>query len=191
MRGTAKIPLLIGAFLVLVVILIALGEGYRRMKLNEDSQGDTTSASQTTNNSTPVETPPTEITIDLLPSQIQRFPTYYKGPATVQISIFAPNRISLALVPVEELGSYFKSEALTSNFEHLPCGTSGAEQLTAFCELPAGKTFALFIGDRREPLRRGDNGYVAVMRSKKGQPPAEYTNRVTGSVTLTVIPPGA
>jgi hypothetical protein len=189
MRGAVNIPVLTGAFLVVAVIVVGVGESRRRAKLSEESQAGGAASSPTPGNAGGAAKPPIETTVNLLPSMIARVGEPYKGPASIQMNFYSQWRIAFGLVSLDETNNYGKSRELESAVNRLPCGSGGSEEISISCEIPAGKTYILMVADVREELRSADGGYVAVRRAKKGESGegTQYNNEVKISTTYTAI----
>lgn len=89
MRGAVNIPVLTGAFLVVAVIVVGVGESRRRAKLSEESQAGGAASSPTPGNAGGAAKPPIETTVNLLPSMIARVGEPYKGPASIQMNFYS------------------------------------------------------------------------------------------------------
>jgi hypothetical protein len=190
MSGTVRMFLLIGAFVAVALIFIAVGESHRRARLNDDSRPDTQAGSQTPNNAASNAKPPVETSAGMLPSAVQRVGDTFKGPASIQISANAQYRVAFGLVSYDDSGKYLNSSDLQAALEHLPCGTGGSGQVSISCEIPAGSIYVLWVADTREPLRAPDGGFVEVRRPKKGDPSSNpsYINSMTFTTTYTPLP---
>jgi hypothetical protein len=193
MRGAAKLPMVLGALVVVAVIVVGVGESRRRAKLSEEAQAGGQASSQTPGNAggaaqapAPV---PVETSMDLLPSMVGRGKDVYKGPASIQLNVNSQQRIAFGLVSLDETSNFGRSKEVQAALEHLPCGSGGLGEVSISCEIPAGKTYVLTVADVREELRSADGGYVAVRRAKKGETTegTQYNNEVKISTTYTAI----
>jgi hypothetical protein len=190
MRGAVKMRVLIGGFLVAALIVVGVGESRRRAKLSEEPQPGGQASSSMPTNAGGAAKPPTETSVNLLPSMVGRVGEPYKGPASIELKLYAQWRIAFGLVSLDETDNYGKSNQIESAMNRLPCGSGGSEEISVSCEIPAGKTYILMVADVREPLRSADGGYVAVRRPKKGDTSegTQYNNEVKISTTYTVLP---
>jgi hypothetical protein len=191
MRGAAKLPVVLGALVVVAVIVVGVGESRRRAKLSEDAQAGGAASSETAGNAggaapAPV---PVETSMDLLPSMIARGKEVYKGPGSIQLNVNSQQRIAFGLVSLDETNNFFRSKDLQGALDRLPCGSGGLGEVSISCEIPAGKTYVLIVTDVREELRSADGGYVTVRRGKRNEnvEGTQYNNEVKISTTYTAI----
>ena len=189
MRGGIKVPLLIGAFVLAVLIFIGISESNRRAKLNEDSQESSQADQEKSSNSTSFVLPPTASSIGLTPGEVKQAGGPYKGPRTLRVSVDAQQRVSFGLVPKSELSNYSTPKKVEAGMEHLLCGSGGTGHVSIACELPAdAQDLTLVVADLRDSYQATRDMFAKSDKKESTPAAASYVNTATITIAMTMNP---